>query len=192
MKSGFTKKQRELVEAAMWLFSRHGVKRVSVKEICKKASTSKMTYYKYFSNKHEMVRTVLSVFFGELIEMFEKFDSENISFREKFDRMFALEIEKIKEMGQDFFEEISNPKGDLYKIYSDEMVRYLEWFAHYYRKAQERGDIRKNISIDSIIFIMGQLEDLMNKPEMVKMFPKYEDRIMELGNIFLYGIIEQN
>ena len=192
MKSEFTKKQRELVDAAIWLFSRYGVKRVSVEEICKKASVSKMTYYKYYSNKHEMVKTVLAVFFGELIEMFEKLDRKNISFKEKFDRMFALEVEKIKEMGQDLFMEISNPKGDLYEIYSDEMACYLEWFAKYYRKAQKRGDVRKNISIESIIFIMGQFEDLMNKPEMVKMFPKYEDRIMELGNIFLYGIIEQN
>jgi AcrR family transcriptional regulator len=188
----FTKKQRALVDAAIWLFSRHGVKRVSVEEICKKASTSKMTYYKYFSNKHEMVKTVLAVFFGELIEMFEKLDHKNISFKEKFDRMFALEVKKIKEMGQEFLMEISNPKGDLYKIYSDEMARYLKWFAKYYQKAQKRGDVRKNISIKSIIFIMGQFEDLINKPEMVQMFPKYEDRVMEIGNIFLYGIIEQN
>ena len=151
-----------------------------------------MTYYKHFANKHEMVKTVLTIFFGELIEMFEKFDRENISFREKFDKMFALEVEKIKGMGHDFLVEISNPKGDLYGTYSAAMASYLKWFAKYYRKAQKRGDVRKNISIESIIFILGQFEDLMNKPEFIQMFPKYEDRIVELGNIFLYGIIEQN
>ncbi len=192
MKIKFTKKQRKLVDAATWLFSLYGVKRVSVEEICKKASTSKMTFYKYFANKPEMVKTVLAVFFSELIEMFEIIDHENISFREKFDKMFALEVEKIKGVGQNFLVEISNPKGDLYEIYSAEISRYLGWFVKYYTEAQKRGDVRKNISIESIIFILGQFEDLMNKPEFIQMFPKYEDRIVELGNIFLYGIIEQN
>jgi len=192
LKTKFTKKQKELIASATSLFSQYGVKKVSVEEICKKASVSKMTYYKCFANKHKMVKTILAIMFESLIEEFEKIDHEDISFREKFDKMFSLEVKKIKEMGSDFFMEISNKEGDLYEIYSIEMSNYLEWFVKYYKNAQKRGDVRKNISINSIIFIIGQFEDLMNKPELIQMFPKYEDRMVELGNILLYGIVDKN
>lgn len=46
-------KQQFILSAGKELFWKHGVKRVTVEEICVQASVSKMTFYKFFMNKRE-------------------------------------------------------------------------------------------------------------------------------------------
>ena len=44
-------KLQAILDAAKSLFWKHGIRRVTIEEICEVAGVSKMTYYKYFSNK---------------------------------------------------------------------------------------------------------------------------------------------
>ena len=44
---------------------KHGIKRVSIEEICREAGVSKMTFYKYFPNKLELVKSLFDILFDE-------------------------------------------------------------------------------------------------------------------------------
>ena len=54
--SNHNKKIQQLVTTAQELFMRHGIRRVTVEEICSEANISKMTFYKYFKNKIELTK----------------------------------------------------------------------------------------------------------------------------------------
>ena len=44
-------KREQILKTGKELFWKFGFKRVTIEEICKEAGISKMTYYKYFTNK---------------------------------------------------------------------------------------------------------------------------------------------
>ena len=56
-------KQGQIIRAALDLFERHGFKRVSVSEIAGQAGVSQVTIYKYFTNKHLLVRACIRDYF---------------------------------------------------------------------------------------------------------------------------------
>ena len=53
------KKFQDTITTAKMLFWKHGIKRVSIEEICKEASVSKMTFYKFFKNKEALAEYLL-------------------------------------------------------------------------------------------------------------------------------------
>ena len=61
-----SKKYQHIVETAEELFFKHSVKRVSVEEICNKANVSKMTFYRYFSNKQELAEHIIHLMFESM------------------------------------------------------------------------------------------------------------------------------
>ena len=49
-----------LVKQARELFWKHGIKRITVEEICSEAGISKMTFYRNFKNKVEIAERVVT------------------------------------------------------------------------------------------------------------------------------------
>jgi AcrR family transcriptional regulator len=63
MESIDDQKLREILIAAKELFWKHGFKRVSIEEVCREANVSKMTFYKHFKNKIELIKYLLNFIF---------------------------------------------------------------------------------------------------------------------------------
>ncbi len=51
-------KYKDILETGQELFWKFGFRRVTIEEICKEAGISKMTFYKYFSNKMDLAITI--------------------------------------------------------------------------------------------------------------------------------------
>ena len=54
-KEKLSQKKQQLVETGKKLFLKHGVKRISIEEICRESEVSKVTFYKYFKNKQALI-----------------------------------------------------------------------------------------------------------------------------------------
>ncbi|UCD39298.1 MAG: helix-turn-helix transcriptional regulator, partial [Fidelibacterota bacterium] len=75
------------MRTAEHLFSRFGARRVTVEEICREANVSKMTFYKYFPNKVELVRTIRDNWEEEGFMRFDEINAMDLPFPEKIDLM---------------------------------------------------------------------------------------------------------
>ena len=51
--------RERLMKSAFTLFQRFGIKKVTVEEIARGANVSKMTFYKYFRNKKDILLTIM-------------------------------------------------------------------------------------------------------------------------------------
>ena len=51
-------KHEQLLQTAAGLFRQHGIRRVSVEEICRRAGISKATFYKHYANRGELAVAV--------------------------------------------------------------------------------------------------------------------------------------
>ena len=74
--SKISKKQQQIIETAEELFFRHGIKRVTVEEICQKASVSKMTFYKYFANKNDLAEHIILRIFEQVEEKLSNLEDD--------------------------------------------------------------------------------------------------------------------
>ena len=179
-----SKKQTQIVETAETLFTRHGIKRITVEEICQKAGVSKMTFYKYFANKIELVKHLWNNWIEESFDKLDEIDAMDIAFPEKIELMFAWKAELVSKMSTEFIEELLPIEFEKEKV----MRRFLEFIM----KAQERGDIRPEIRPEFIMAVIDKLHELERDEDLMRMYPSYIEFNRELKDFFWFGLLTRD
>ena len=77
----------EITDTARKLFWKHGIRRVTVEEICEKAGVSKMTFYRMFDNKIELAKTVLDHIFEESFQKYRTIMDQEYRFPKRSDKL---------------------------------------------------------------------------------------------------------
>ena len=67
-----TEQKKDILEAALRVFSRYGVKRASMADIAKEARISRQTLYKTFRSKDDVLRTHIRAYTDSVIAQIEK------------------------------------------------------------------------------------------------------------------------
>lgn len=181
------KKQAELIAGARKLFRLHGGRRITVEEICRESGVSKMTYYKYFSNKWEMVKTVLDVMFEELMERYDAVKHGDMPFQEKVEKLLRLNREHVNSIGPPFLKELMNPDCPVHEHFFQQQLKSRDLSLEFFAAAKQAGHIRQDISMPFLLFMLNQMFELANHPQLIALIPSAEDRIYELSQAFFYG-----
>ena len=79
-----TKKQILIIDTAKDLFMKHGVRRITINEICEKAGVSKVTFYRYYTNKQELAIFIRDSLMQEGFSRFDEISDTDISFAKKY------------------------------------------------------------------------------------------------------------
>jgi AcrR family transcriptional regulator len=104
-------KYMRIMSSAKELFWKHGFKRVSIEEICVKARTSKMTFYRFFANKTELAKAVFDKVVEEGIAQFREILASDSTPAEKVEKMIMMKIEGSHDVSQEFIMDFySNPE----------------------------------------------------------------------------------
>jgi len=184
MQSG---KRTALVRTARELFFRYGIRRVSVREICREARVSKMTFYRYFQNKNALVLHILNdivtVAKGRIDDIMEK----EIPFIEKLKHIIAMKIEMVEEYNRDFFKELLDDESEAGKYLAQKRQEANEWMRKIYTDAQMRGEIRSDIRIEFILYMMDYLRVIMKDERIHDLYPDPCDQVKAVSNLYMYG-----
>lgn len=176
-------KRQQLIEAAKRLFFKHGLKRVTVEEICETAGVSKVTFYKYFRDK----RYLAEIIRDELVETgFSRFDeikSMNIGYPEKIDLMTQWRISFLSRMSSEFIEEVLS----LEDIHEEVRTRYLANISD----AQEKGEIRQDLSPELIWLVSEKLTEIITEGRWKSIYADYGEFQRQLRKLYFYGLLEQ-
>jgi AcrR family transcriptional regulator len=175
-----SKKREQIIETATNLFMRHGIKRVSVAEICTKAGASKMTFYKYFSNKIELVEHIWRKLLEEGFNKLDEIDAMAIPLPEKIQLMFNWKRDFVANISDVFTEEILpiniNVEG------------YRKRFIQFIVDAQKRGEVRREIRPKFFIAVLDKLQELALDEELVKSYPSFIEFNREIKDFLWFGI----
>src|SRR5450759_3264327 len=96
-----TEKTDAIVSAARALFWKHGIRRVSIEEICQEAGVSKMTCYKYFSNKTAIANFIIEDIFETGLKTYSELLNSDIPDEEKVKKMIELKMNNAHEISQE-------------------------------------------------------------------------------------------
>jgi hypothetical protein len=106
--------------------------------------------------------------------------------------MIHLKKDQIEHMSSEFFK-------DYVQSDDPEMISYLQqlsgesmqMFTDDFRKAQENGDIRKDLKIEFIMYIMNHLVEMAQNDALINMYDEPQDLVMEITNFLFYGILNR-
>jgi len=183
------KKQKEILFKAKELFWKHGFKRVSIEEICKKANVSKMTFYRFYPNKLELAKAVFDLVIDSTITEFKSLLNEDISPSEKIQRMLMMKFEGTHDISKEFLMDFySNPELEIstyiQKRTSEVWVTIVEDF----KKGQHVGWFRKDFKPEMMLIMSQKLMELINDQNVLKLYNNPQELVMEIANFFTYGI----
>ena len=95
-------KRQQIVATAKTLFYKFGIRRVTIEEICREANVSKMTFYKHFSNKVELVKFLIKHLNVEAMATYRKIMDQPIPFPEKVKQSVQLKMENTEDVSREF------------------------------------------------------------------------------------------
>lgn len=185
------KKFINIIETAILLFKKFGMKRVTVEEICNKSNVSKATFYKHFKNKNELIKYIFDKWFKEGYDEFDEIEKQEIPFPDKIKAILQIKRNFINNMSQEFIHEYINISDDLKLYFDDLREKSFNKFSTYLEKWQDQGHIRKNIKPEFIIHALGSLEYFTKLESLSNQYTEYIDFVEEIFNFFFYGILNE-
>lgn len=182
-----SKKQQQLVETAETLFLKHGLKRVTVEEICQKAGVSRMTFYRYFRNKTDLMQYIWDQWIEEAYRKLDQVENMSVAFPEKLRLMQEYKLEMTARMSADFIEELF--QTDFYLTTANAWKQRVMQFL---TDAQKRGDIRAEVRPEFMLAIINKLTELVNDESVKRLYADYVELTREIWDFFYYGLINRN
>jgi AcrR family transcriptional regulator len=183
-------KFKAIVSSARSLFWRHGIRRVTVEEICDKAGVSKMTCYKYFRNKTAIAKYLIEDMFESGVKAYKEIYNSDIPFEEKVKKLVDLKMSNSHEMSQELLD-------DIYKYQDEELAETIEnikknmitIYLDDIRAAQKMGEIRNDVKPEFMLYFLNNLTEILTDQRVVGIYTNPEQMIVEVMNFFFYGIM---
>ena len=183
-------KKEQLELTAKELFWKHGFKKVSIDEICRKANVSRKTYYTFYENKTALVIFILKTMVEEIKTSYLKIFEDDIPFTEKMEKMLVLKLKMSESLSMEFVADFYNPDaGEVLEYFTKMTEESIASSRDFFRKAQEKGEINPNLNLDYLIWLIQRAMELCSSPELLKMFPTAESMTRQISESILYGIM---
>ncbi|MDD8029273.1 MAG: TetR/AcrR family transcriptional regulator [Acidobacteriota bacterium] len=181
--------KEKIIAAAKELFNKHGLKRVSVEEICHVAGVSKRTYYKYYSNKASLVIYIIRSFDIEYKRKYRNITRHAKTFKEGIILGFKLWQQWFNSWSPELKADIATSTGyGLKEFYRTRQENEINIFLRDIQAAQTRGEIRKDIKIELIRFMWEHYAELLKDDRLRRYYDDFRQLEYELSTFFWFGI----
>lgn len=179
-------KKRDILNAALALFMKYGLQKVSITEIAKKANVSQVTIYNYFESKDNLVRLVFKFYVDQIWDEQKHLLVNDLPFNEKIKKIIfekGIAANQISErFFQDFMKDYASGQSYVEEVYQKEA---LPLFIKLFNEGREQGYIDSEISNEAILFYLKMFQEYLQREDVATMtLPIAED----LTKLFFYGI----
>ena len=179
----------KITTAAGQLFNKFGFRKVSVEEICQTAGLSKMTFYKHFKNKNELIKYIWQTLIDESWAKLDALEENNTSFREKIQAILKIKAESTSSFSDQYIKDYLNMAPELQNFYNQIFTETMRRFAIIIQRAQEKGELRKSLRPEFFLAVVNQFLELAKNEQLAKLYPNYSDFAIEINNYLYYGMM---
>lgn len=187
------KKYNDFMLAAKTLFWKHGVRRVTVEEICREAGASKMTFYRQFTGKNDIATAVLDAVITTAMKNYLDIMKGEKTFPEKMTEVIELKRKSLSGISSEFLRDIH---GDDYPEQKLRFHEYKETMKNLFKKdleeAIEKGWIKQDFKPEFLMYMSDQLTDMLIDAKLLSMFDNSEEAIFGITDFFFHGIMADN
>lgn len=191
MKKTENPKFRQIVETARSLFMRFGIRRVSVEEICHEANVSKMTFYKYFKNKNELVRHIFDQIAQEALDRYNGIMAQDVWYSEKAKQIIQMKLDQAEVMSTEFIRDfLHSADPEIAAWYQKIVQERMGLFLRHFKEAQENGDIRSDVKPEFILYMINRMIEMVDDDRLVQLYDTPKELTHEVMNFLFYGILQ--
>jgi len=156
----YTKRQEEIIDAALCITARGGIQSLTVKGISEAMGFSEPAVYRHFANKSEIVRGMLQRFDNSMPSS----GAEGINAVELFIEMRIEQVLKNPDLaivmfGEEMFMDAPEYRAALMRM----SERHKTLLCNHFKYAIEHGEIRGDIELDILFRIVAAPVRLMIK-----------------------------
>jgi len=180
-------KKQQLLDTAQELFCKHGIRRVTVDELCETSGISKMTFYKYFKNKWDIGKTVIDLMFDKGLSYYHAMIVDDIPFPQKIEEILKITMIQIQAFGAPFIEDLTDKRSPLNSHFTEKQKAVSRLSIDFFTKAKKEGHINSDINIPFLLFILDRTSEYFNHPELIAIMPDTKERGYELAAFFLHA-----
>jgi AcrR family transcriptional regulator len=179
------KKILQILSTAEDLFQKFGFKRITIEEICLKAGVSKMTFYKYFPNKNELIKKIINSWLKQVEQTINGYEKMDVPFSDKIKMLLKLKEEATSRISKEFMAEYMNPDPDMQNFFKDFYSNTDVFFTEFIKRAQDKGDVRKDIKPEFLVVVLNKMLELAKDENLLNLYPGVTDFSNEI-NKFIY------
>ena len=183
------KKKTQIIAAAEKLFRQFGFKKVTVEEICQSAGASKMTFYKYFPNKIELVMHLWQGMIDDAMSKLDQLEQANAPFTEIIQMILKMKKESTAQMGNQYIRDYLEMTPELLSFYNEMFSRVMQRFMVIIKNAQDKGEVRKSMRPEFFLAVVRQLTELAKDEKLVAIYDNYTEFALEVNNFLYYGVM---
>jgi AcrR family transcriptional regulator len=182
-------KQAAILSSARSLFLRHGIRRVSVEQVCRDARVSKRTFYKRFSNRDALAIRVIGELIEESTSRLEAILSADIAIEKKVREIIAAKSGLAAETSTEFYNELMTADSESGRFARRKQGEWDKRVRAFYAEAQARGEIRADLNVDLLMFMLVRARDITKDPELQRIQPDLSILAESIMKVFFYGIL---
>lgn len=187
------RKKESIRRAALELFLKHGVHKVSVAEIARKASVSQVTIYNYFGSKDELLLDVIEAHFDQQWDEYLELLESSLPFSQKMEELIFKKTKALSTVNPDFLQTIlsNDPRirSIVERIYPEKAEPALIQF---FLEGQKEGAVNPHVSIESIMLYVKLISEAVIRSNLT-FVPSEQIRLYkELTELVFYGVLIRN
>ncbi|RKY82330.1 hypothetical protein DRQ07_01610 [candidate division KSB1 bacterium] len=189
----YNSKKTVILSTGKDLFWKYGIKRVSVEEICKESNVSKMTFYKYFKNKVDLVKTIMIDLMEQGLDEYREIMQSRITFKEKLEGIIQLKIKNSENISFEILNDLySDNFPELKSFIEKKSAENLKIFMNDLKTAQKRGEIREDLNLKFVTYILNESVNIIKNDKFRSFFSNAQDMIKSTVELLVYGIIKRD
>ena len=106
--------------------------------------------------------------------------------------MIQLKKEQVRTMSSEFFRDyVQSEDPELINFLNQLSQENLQMFTNDFKKAQENGDIRQDLKVEFIMYIMNHLVEMTHDDNLLNIYEEPQDLVMEITNFLFYSILNR-
>jgi AcrR family transcriptional regulator len=186
-----SKKKALLVETALSLFMRYGMKRVSIGEVCEQADVSKFTFYKYFTDKVELARAVITLLSDRVGARIDEIVAMSVPLADKVALLVEQRVRMSREWSPELIHDIYHAEPELAELAQRGAQENRDRYVAFVRSAQATGEMRPDVHPDVLLAILDKLYELGKDDALVQRAGGYERLTRSINNVVYYGLLSR-
>ncbi|SHK51557.1 transcriptional regulator, TetR family [Clostridium cavendishii DSM 21758] len=180
-----TRQKREVIlETAVEMFFNNGVKNTSVFDIAKKAKVSKVTIFKYFENKENLVRESMNKYFTNYLENELKILTSNETFMKKIEILLSITKDSTDMLKTDIFSSDIWNDSLMQQIYNELTQKAMPYIIDFFEQGKREGILDKSLPTEALLAFLSTWASLAN-PGSREVSKEY---ILGINKLFFFGL----
>ena len=176
------KKEGDILRTAEHLFMQFGYNKVSVEEICREAGVSKVTFYKYFKNKFEVLSDYMTVRLELGMDVFNRIRAADASLQEKMQALIAMKESAVSHFTPVFYKSLLSGDEAIQAFMQEWINQSMNAMRNFLEDGQKSGEIYSEYSVEFLLHVWTSMSEIARSESMLSM---YNDDMVKLSQDFL-------